>query len=103
MQSMGNYEVLSHVEMAECSLRILRLRQGEHVSPHYHRECVQIYTVLESEVEIQVGERTYRLLPYETVRVEKGVVHALRPGERDALVLSLSIPPLQREDHHVVA
>jgi len=102
MQPIGHYEVLSHVETPECSLRILRLRPGEAVAPHYHRHCTQIYTVLEAGVEAQVGERTFRLLPYETVRIEPGVVHALRPLQGTALVLSLSIPPLQRDDHHPV-
>jgi mannose-6-phosphate isomerase-like protein (cupin superfamily) len=102
MQAFGQYEVLSHVEMPECSLRILRLRPGEEVTPHYHRHCTQIYTVLEAGVLVQLGERTFRLFPYETVRVEAGVVHGLRPLEGTALVLSLSIPPLQRDDHHPV-
>ena len=49
-----------------------------------------------------MGERTFLLRPYETVRIEKGVVHSVRAIESSALVLSLAIPPLDREDHHVV-
>lgn len=102
MQPMGDYEVLSHVEMPECSIRILGMREREHVAPHYHEQSTQIYTVLEHEVEAKVGERTFRLRPYETVRIEKGVVHSVRAIDGAALVLSLSIPPLNREDQHVV-
>ncbi|MBI1884802.1 MAG: cupin domain-containing protein [Chloroflexi bacterium] len=102
MRSMGDYEVLSHVEMPECSIRIIGMRQTESVAPHFHNESTQIYTVLEHEVEAKVGERTFHLLPYETVRIEKGVVHSVRAVTESALVLSLSIPPLDREDHHVV-
>ncbi len=103
MKEMGQYEILSHVAMPECSIRIIGMRETEHVAPHYHENCTQIYTVLEQEVEARVGERTFRLRPYETVRIEKGTVHSIRALGSAALVLSLSIPPLEREDQHVVA
>ena len=102
MKHMGEYEILSHVAMPECSIRIIGMRETEQVSLHYHQNCTQIYTVLEHEVEARVGERTFRLRPYETVRIEKGTPHGVRAVEGSALVLSLSIPPLEREDQHVV-
>ena len=101
MKPMGDYEILSHVEMPECSIRIIGMRETEHVAPHYHKNCSQVYTVLEHEVEARVGDRMFRLRPYETVRIEKGVVHSVRAVDGSALVLSLSIPPLDREDQHV--
>ena len=103
MKDMGEYEILSHVAMPECSIRIIGMRKTEHVALHYHQNCTQIYTVLEHEVEAQVGDRTFRLRPYETVRIEKGTPHSVRAADGPALVLSLSIPPLEREDQHVVA
>jgi quercetin dioxygenase-like cupin family protein len=36
------------------------------------------------------------------VRIEKGAVHSVRALGDSALVLSLSIPPLGRDDQHVV-
>lgn len=102
MRDMGMYEILSHVSMPEASIRIIRMLAQEHVAPHYHKKCTQIYTVLEHQVEARVGDLTLRLRPYETVRIEKGVVHSVRALESDALVLSLSIPPLDRDDQHVV-
>lgn len=102
MRAWGDYEVLSHVEMPECSIRIIGMRETEQVAPHYHKESTQIYTVLEREVEARVGERTLLLRPYETIRIERGIVHSVRALDGSALVLSLSIPPLSREDHHVV-
>jgi len=102
MNNMGQYEILSHIAMPECSIRIIGMKETEHVAPHYHEKCTQIYTVLEREVEAQVGDHTFRLRPYETVRIEKGTVHSVRPiGER-ALFLSLSIPLLERDDQHAV-
>jgi len=94
------YEILSLVLMPECSIRIIRMRPSEHVAPHYHRNCAQIYTVLEHVVEAGVGDRTISLPPYETVRLEKGAVHSVRAVEGEALVLSLSIPPPERDDQH---
>jgi len=102
MKDMGTYEILSHVVLPDCSIRIIRMQQAEHVSPHYHEKSAQVYTVLESRVEARVGDRTMALRPYETVRVEKGVVHSIRTLEGEALVMSLSIPPLERDDQHVV-
>ena len=102
MQPMGNYEILSHVELPECTMRILRMRESEFVAPHYHQNSSQVYTVLEQAVEAHIGEQTFFLRPYETVRIEKGTVHSLRAADGWALVLSLSIPPLSRDDQHVV-
>jgi mannose-6-phosphate isomerase-like protein (cupin superfamily) len=101
MKHMGNYEVLSHVEMPECSIRIIGMKEAEQVGLHYHEKSTQIYTVLEEEVEARVAGRTMRLRPYETVRIEAGVHHSVRPVNARALVLSLSMPPLDRDDQHV--
>ena len=102
MQLMGDYEVLSHVEMPECSLRILSLKATQFVASHLHKGSIQVYTVLERQVEARVGDRIYQLRPYESVRIEKGAVHSVRALGDSALVLSLSIPPLSRDDQHVV-
>ena len=100
MKDMGLYEILSHVSMPECSIRIIRMLETEHVAPHYHEKCAQIYTVLEHQVEAVVGDHTLRLRPYETVRIDKGIVHSIRTLAGEALVLSLSIPPLDPDDQH---
>lgn len=102
MKDMGTYEILSHVAMPECSIRIIRMQETEHVSSHYHEKCAQIYTVLEHEVEAKVGDQTLRLRPYETVRIEQNIVHSVRAVSGEALVMSLSVPPLDRDDQHVV-
>src|SRR5439155_744825 len=52
------------------------------------------------EADARVGDHTLRLRPYETVRIEKGVVHSVRTLRGEALVLSLSIPPLDPDDQH---
>lgn len=101
MKDMGRYEILSHVATPECSIRIIRMLETEHVNPHYHEKSVQIYTVLEHEVEARVGDHLLRLRPYETVRIDQNEVHSVRAVSGEALVMSLSIPPLDRDDQHV--
>jgi len=101
MKDMGRYEILSHVATPECSIRIIRMMETEHVAPHYHEKSVQIYTVLEHEVEAKVGDQLLMLRPYETVRIEKNVVHSVRAASGEALIMSFSIPPLDRDDQHV--
>jgi mannose-6-phosphate isomerase-like protein (cupin superfamily) len=100
MTDMGTYEILSHVSMPECSIRIIRMHQQEHVAPHYHKNCAQVYTVLEGRVEARVSGQDMQLRPYETVRVEKSDVHSIRTIGGEALVMSLSIPPLDPSDQH---
>jgi hypothetical protein len=58
--------------------------------------------VLEGRVEARNGDYTLQLRPYETVRIEPKVVHSVRALDGGALVMSLSIPPLARDDQHVV-
>ena len=101
MKHMGDYDILSHVEMPECSIRIIGLKESAQVALHHHEKCNQVYTVLENEVEAQVDDRTLRLRPYETVRIEKGVRHGVRAVKGAALVMSLSMPPLDRNDQLV--
>lgn len=97
---MGQYEILSHTLLPECSIRIIRMMPEEHVNAHYHEKSSQIYTVLEHEVEARVGDHTMRLRPYETVRIDVGQVHSIRAIDAEALVMSLSIPPMDRDDQH---
>ncbi len=97
---MGTYEILSHTLLPECSIRIIRMMPEEHVNAHFHKKSAQIYTVLEHEVEARVGDHVMRLRPYETVRIETGEVHSIRAIGQGALVMSLSIPPMDRDDQH---
>jgi quercetin dioxygenase-like cupin family protein len=99
-ETMGMYEILSHTLLPECSIRIIRMMPEEHVNAHFHQKSAQIYTVLEHEVEARVGDHTMRLRPYETVHVDIGQVHSIRAVGAEALVMSLSIPPLERDDQH---
>ena len=101
-QQMGDYEILSHVEWPECSIRIISMEAVEAVQTHYHELTTQVYIVLRGEIEAKVGDQTMRLRPYETVRVPANTPHSIRPTDASARVLSLAVPPMSRDDQHPV-
>ena len=96
---MGNYEVLSNVETPECSLRLLRLGEAQSVQLHYHERTTQIYFVLEGAVQAMVGTSLRVLESHQSLRIPPRTPHRVS-SEETALVLSISIPPLQADDQH---
>ncbi len=99
---MGNYEVVSHSGTPECSLRLLKLTQGKSVHLHHHHYTTQTYFVLEGAVQVTAGEETVVLRPHQILRIPIDTLHSIR-AEDEALVLSISIPPLEASDQHLAA
>jgi len=102
MVAVGNYEVVSHTETPECSLRLIRLGAGRQVELHYHERTTQIYFALMGEVEVTINREQRRLQPHHSARVPPFIPHGIRAVEATALVLSISVPPLARDDQHPV-
>lgn len=98
---MGAYQVLSHVDLPECSLRLLRLGGEKKVNLHYHTKCTQVYFVLQGTAEVTVGSDTRKLKARESIRAPARVPHGVRSDDR-AIILSVSVPPLDMEDQHPV-
>lgn len=98
---MGSYEVVSSVETEECSLRLLKLDEGKYVNLHHHDKTTQTYFVIEGVAEVTIGRSTKKLRPYEILRIPPETVHGIRSAE-PSLVLSISIPPLQMDDQHLL-
>jgi quercetin dioxygenase-like cupin family protein len=103
VQSFGNYQVVSHHEFPESSLRVLRLGPGQEIPAHYHNACSQSYLTLEGAIEVRVGAAHQRINAGDAVRVPTGVVHSVRPLGGAAVVLSVSVPPLRADDHFPVS
>lgn len=99
MQAFGDYTVIAHHEFPECSLRLLRVAPGQEIPVHYHAACSQSYLVIEGAIEVRVGAVWRRVEPGGAVRVPAGELHAVRPVDGAALVLSASVPPLRADDH----
>ena len=99
-QKLGDYEVVSHMETPECSLRLLKLTKGKSVQLHHHHKTTQTYFVLEGIAQATVGGEKVILEPYQILRVPIDTLHSIR-ADGQALVLSISIPPLDPSDQHV--
>lgn len=99
MQAFGDYRVIAHHDFPECSLRVLRMEPGHSIPAHHHAACTQAYVALEGTVEVRAGDVYRRLTPGQALRVPAGQVHAVRPVDGAAVVLSTSIPPLRAGDH----
>lgn len=97
----GDYEVVSHLETPECSLRVLKLTKGKSVQLHHHHNTTQIYFLLEGVAQATIDGKSVELKPHEILRVPAEAIHGIRTDSQ-ALVLSISIPPLEASDQHVV-
>jgi len=96
----GNYEVISHTETPECSFRLLKLVKDKFVYLHHHHNTTQIYFVLEGTVGATVDDKPVVLKHHQVLRIPPDALHGIRT-DGEALVLSISIPPLDSSDQHV--
>lgn len=97
---LGRYEVVSHWETPECTLRLLKLAKDKSVEPHYHHTTTQIYFVVEGTAHATVGGETMILQPHQILAVPGDAIHGIWT-EGEALVLSISVPPLEDSDQYV--
>jgi quercetin dioxygenase-like cupin family protein len=102
MQAFGDYTVVAHHEFPECSLRLLRVQPGQEIPVHYHATSSQSYLVIEGAIEVRVADVWQQISAGGAVRVAAGQLHAVRPLDGNALVLSASVPPLRADDHYVL-
>jgi len=96
----GDYEVISHQETPECSLRLLKLTKDKGVYLHHHHRTTQIYFVLEGTARATVAGKSAVLKPYQILRIPRDALHDIRT-DGEALVLSISMPPLDASDQHM--
>jgi mannose-6-phosphate isomerase-like protein (cupin superfamily) len=96
----GDYEVVFHQETPECSLRLLKLTKDKGVHLHHHHKTAQIYFVLEGTARATVSGKAAVLKPQQILRIPQDALHDIRT-EDEALVLSISIPPLDASDQHI--
>lgn len=99
-EHLGEYEVLSDLETAECSLRLLKLTKDKFVQAHHHHRTTQTYFLVDGTAQATVGGETVVLQPYQIIRVPVDTIHSIRT-KGEALVLSISIPPLEASDQHI--
>ena len=97
---MGDYELVSHQETPECSLRLLNLTGNRFVQPHHHHRTTQIYFVLEGTARATVDGKPLTVKKHQILRIPPDTLHSIQT-DTEALVLSISVPPLDLSDQHI--
>ena len=100
--SIGDYQLVQHLETPECSLRVLKLTKAHYVHSHHHHNTTQIYFVLEGMAKAKVAGGEIILQRHQMLRIPPDAIHSIRT-DGEALVLSVSVPPLDASDQHVSA
>ena len=90
-ERLGEHIVVK-VELPEVSVNeVSRTGPFEGAGPHFHKEHVDVFYVLEGELEVINGAETVRAGPGTSVVVPPGVVHGFR-GPGDARYLNIHAP-----------
>jgi quercetin dioxygenase-like cupin family protein len=89
-----NERIVVKLERPEISVNEVTVRSTfEGAGPHFHKEHVDAFYVLEGELEIINGTETLRAGPGTSVAVPPGIVHGFRaPGPAGARYLNIHAP-----------
>jgi mannose-6-phosphate isomerase-like protein (cupin superfamily) len=89
-----NERIVVKLERPEISVNEVHAKSAfEGAGPHFHREHVDAFYVLEGEVEFINGTETVRAGPGTSVTVPPGIVHGFRvPGRNGARYLNIHAP-----------
>ena len=89
-----NERIVVKLELPEISVNEVNVRSPrEGAGPHYHKEHVDAFYVLEGEIEFINGTETLRAGPGTSVAVPPGIVHGFRiTGDRGARYLNIHAP-----------
>jgi quercetin dioxygenase-like cupin family protein len=89
-----NERIVVKIERPEISVNEVTVRSTfEGAGPHFHKEHVDAFYVLEGELEIINGTETLRAGPGTSVAVPPGIVHGFRvPGPAGARYLNIHAP-----------
>jgi quercetin dioxygenase-like cupin family protein len=90
-ERLGEYIVVK-LELPQVSVNeVNRAGPFEGAGPHFHKEHVDVFYVLEGELEVISGTETVRAGPGTSVVVPPGIVHGFR-GAGDARYLNIHAP-----------
>ena len=74
--------------------KILFIKEGHRLSLQLHEEKEETVFVLEGTLYLQIGEKTYRLLPGESYHIPPKTVHRMSARECNTKVAEVSTPQL---------
>jgi quercetin dioxygenase-like cupin family protein len=90
-ERLGEY-IVAKLELPQISVNeVVRPGPFQGAGPHFHKEHVDVFYVLEGELEIINGSETLRAGPGTSVVVPPGIVHGFR-GPGDARYLNIHAP-----------
>lgn len=100
----GLYQVLQDFECPTATVRVLRMKPGaDAVGGHVHYRSMQIYVALEGTVLVDVDGVETVLKPYAAFPVWPGRRHSASPVHGEAVLMNISIPPLEADDQVPIA
>jgi mannose-6-phosphate isomerase-like protein (cupin superfamily) len=91
--------LLEDFATTEATVRVFRLSRGAGgVNRHVHHRSTQIYVALEGSALIESDGETTVLAPYRATVIAPGSTHSAQPAQQTAILMNISIPPLQADD-----
>lgn len=93
----GRFEQYTH--NLPCTVKIITVEPGGRLSRQYHHRRDELWVVLDSGVEIELGEKNLRPEPGEKLYISRGTVHRLSGiGDRPARILEVSFGEFDESD-----
>lgn len=100
----GLYNILQDFDCPTASVRVFRMTPGDDaVGGHVHYRSMQIYVALQGTVLVDVDGVETTLKPYAAFPVWPGRRHSASPVGGEAVLMNISIPPLEADDQVPIA
>lgn len=93
----GRFEQYTH--NLPCTVKIITVEPGGRLSRQYHHRRDELWVVLDTGIEIELGEKTLRPEPGEKLYISRGTVHRLSGvGDGPARILEVSFGEFDEND-----
>jgi mannose-6-phosphate isomerase-like protein (cupin superfamily) len=89
---------LTRVETPACNLHVTFIRDS---AKHYHKDCTEVYYILEGEGKMELNDDTIDVSPGTIIYIEPRTAHRLF-SERGVKTIVFGIPALNAEDEYFV-
>ncbi len=92
----GYFETLT--KNKKCTVKIIYIKKGGVLSRQYHNLRDELWIALDKGLTAEIGNKKFRLKPYESVRIPKKVVHRLSAETNPGRVLEISFGNFKETD-----
>jgi mannose-6-phosphate isomerase-like protein (cupin superfamily) len=87
---------LTRADTPACNLHVTFIRDSV---KHYHRECTEVYYILEGQGKMELDDTVIDIEPGVVVVIEPGTAHRLVSGEGVRTIV-FGVPALRPEDEY---